>query len=397
MNKEIKAQNPSTLFFSNIRAVVVLLVILLHVALAFAPAAANWWYVVNSRKTILADIIAGSLDIMLMSILFFIAGYFTLPSYQKCPDYRFLLKKARNLMVPWLIGMLLLNPFLVNVIHSKMGNGGNNFKKTLSYYQNFIQWPEKVLQNRVDSPLFFSQYHFWFLSLLFFFFCGFYLMQKLFGKTEIRIERATSKRTVLTAFLSLTLISSLGYFLIFEFIKDQWFVVSLLQIQLSRLLPYICFFYFGIWSYKRNWINRISLMKRPFLHLISLIGSILVYLALYDRMRDVQDYGIQYMYSLFRYAICSWSLLISLRIGQKYFNRKTTINHLIAQNSFGVYVIHLNVSIFVTMMFVKINGIVPELKILIIFFLSTAISYGLIMGLKEIHSYSFKGRKIKNT
>ena len=69
-------------FFDNLRYLMVILVIIFHSGASYGSIVALWPYH-DPNPTEAVDIIMMVLDVFMMSILFFIAGYFALPSLQK--------------------------------------------------------------------------------------------------------------------------------------------------------------------------------------------------------------------------------------------------------------------------------------------------------------------------
>ena len=86
-------------FLDTLRYILVLAVVVLH-AVESQFTFANDWAVDDPRATPVADQILLFLDIMLMSILFFIAGYFTVPTIQRRGVTGFWRRKFCSLLVP---------------------------------------------------------------------------------------------------------------------------------------------------------------------------------------------------------------------------------------------------------------------------------------------------------
>jgi len=138
----------------------VILVVLLHVALAYCSFTKKWWIVVSDNSSIAADIISGSLDIFLMPVLFFVSGYFAIPSFVKCSSKDFIIKKIKGLNFSWIVGVILFNPFLVAMVHiQEVSSFSGYIDLALEYYRNFVTLPVSVIQDRTLSPAFFSHYH----------------------------------------------------------------------------------------------------------------------------------------------------------------------------------------------------------------------------------------------
>ena len=373
MEKSIEG---STYYFNNIRSVIVILVVVLHAALAYCANANAWWIVVNPKKTIVADIISGVLDMYLMPILFFISGYFTLASFKRGTKKEFILKKAKTLLLPWFCGLMILNPFLVYMISFSREAASESFLMyAVRYYSKFLEFPLNIVQDRIMDPYFLSQYHLWYISLLFLFFVAFtifhaaYVRLRKFGQfKEPRYRRNTGYGYAL-----LICVSSFGYFFMYTAFGDSWFVISMIQFQISRILPYCFFFVFGIIA-SRSECNHAN-PRRPFATLVSAIALSVASLAVYQRVLSSHDPILTLIYSFIRYTLCTLGMISVLETGRRFFNRNTRINDFVNYYSFGCYMLHLDVVIAYTYILSRTSALNP------------AVSMGLLIVLSVITSY----------
>ncbi len=206
-----------------------------------------------------------------MPILFFISGFFTSSSYDRETPFGFIRKKLKALYIPWFAGVILLNPFLVIIIRIARSEDSDCFSLIISYLMKFISLPLNPIQDRTLNPYFFSHYHLWYLSLLFYFFIGYTLLRiasQYFGNTSFRINR--KNKNIFLHVSSMVMLSAAGYSLMYFFFRDSWFVVSILQFQISRIIPYICFFILGISAHKNGWVNDLT-FRFPELLLASVV------------------------------------------------------------------------------------------------------------------------------
>jgi len=97
-------------FLYNLRAVVIVLIIVLHGARTYMVYAPEWWYVVDISTSWFFTVLVAILDVPLIFVLLFIAGYFTYPSLVIQRPRGFLIEKLTRKGVPWIIGVLLLTP-----------------------------------------------------------------------------------------------------------------------------------------------------------------------------------------------------------------------------------------------------------------------------------------------
>lgn len=372
-------------FFNNARSFIVILVVMLHIALAYSGFTKKWWIVVSDESTLIADIICGAFDIFLMPILFFISGFFTSSSYDRETPFGFIRKKLKTLYIPWFAGVILLNPFLVIIIRIARSEDTDWFSLIISYYLKFINLPLTPIQDRTLNPYFFSHYHLWYLSLLFYFFIGYTLFRiasQYFGNTSFRINR--KNKNIFLYVLSMVMLSAIGYSLMYFIFRDSWFVVSILQFQISRILPYICFFIFGISTYKNGWLINRS-FRFPELLLAAVILLTPVLLIFTGHMLENHSFAGIFLYGFCRYAICIFMLIGFLFTVKKYFNKVTSFNRIINRSSFGLYIVHLDIVTLLLFLFSQhewLNN--PFGEILIIMILSTTIGITLYFGYSKI-------------
>lgn len=367
----------STYYFNNVRSVIVILVVVLHAALAYCANSNAWWIVVNSEKTIVADIISGVLDMYLMPVLFFISGYFTLSSFKRGTKRQFLLKKAKTLLLPLFLGLIILNPFLVFMISFTRGAASASFLLyAVRYYSKFLDVPLNIVQDRTKDPYFFSQYHFWYISLLFLFFVAFTLFYAAYERLHKsgRIKAHRLWRNTGYGYVILICISSLAYFFMYTIFGDSWFVISLIQFQISRILPYCFFFTFGIIASGTE--AKYANPRRPFTILVSVVALSVASLAVYRRILSNPDLTLTLIYSFIRYTLCTLGLISVLEIGRRFFNRNTRLNDFINYYSFGCYILHLDVVIAYTYILSRNSTLNP------------VVSMGLVIALSLITSYA---------
>lgn len=139
-------------FLNNIRYLMVLLVIAYHSVAAYATVAPHW--PIHDTSFFMADIIRELFDVFMMPVLFFVAGYFTLPSLEKKGVWKFLKDKFRRLLVPWALAVLIVlplalydqpvkpvRPFWNYWLHyfSNMFDARINFPQYGPHYQN-VYW-----------------------------------------------------------------------------------------------------------------------------------------------------------------------------------------------------------------------------------------------------------------
>jgi hypothetical protein len=82
--------------------------------MAYAP---TWWYVLDPNNSPIFTQLVLLLDVPIMPILFFLAGYFALRSLQKRGTWLFLEDKLVRISIPWIFGALFLAPLITYMIY----------------------------------------------------------------------------------------------------------------------------------------------------------------------------------------------------------------------------------------------------------------------------------------
>ena len=106
--------NPGTTtriaFLDHIRYLMVLLVVVYHSVAAYSTVAPHW--AVHDTHFLAADIVRELLDVFMMPVLFFVAGYFALPVLEKRGAWGFLNDKVKRLLIPWALVVLVVTPLV---------------------------------------------------------------------------------------------------------------------------------------------------------------------------------------------------------------------------------------------------------------------------------------------
>ena len=187
-NSEIKMEkSPSRKFYLDYwRTFMVLLVVIHHSYLSYVIG--YDWYVSDVVKALPYLWSSITLDVFMMPIMFFIAGYFAFPSIKKGLK-RFIIKKIIRIALPFLIGIIFLAPIMmyISIIHYFPLWDISFFDFWLNYY----------FTDQYMDPS-----HYWFLSLLFFFFIVFAaiyaIMRRMFENTYKKSElKKASKRSII--------------------------------------------------------------------------------------------------------------------------------------------------------------------------------------------------------
>jgi peptidoglycan/LPS O-acetylase OafA/YrhL len=336
-------------YFDNIRYLMVLLVVVLHSACGYSNN--TQWWAVNDSNSIFFDYLLGVLGVFLMPTLFFIAGYFALPSLYEKGKWLFIKSKLKRLGIPWLLGVVLMVP-IYNFIHlysrdypishlSLWSRFVENIKGALSLHTGFI-----------TSPLQFQHKHFWFISLLFVFFILFAFLHdakkrwitKELAKENLEVQTAKSILLVLTLVGVLTAAITFLIHGIFHGTpnKDPWITVaSLIQFQASKIILYISCFSLGVYAFAKKWFQNGTAPGHFIFWTILSIGLMYCQSKVLIILMTNFSIGFALGYVLMRTFLVFTILLALISFGINHWHNPSKVSRQLSANSYNIYLLHM--------------------------------------------------------
>ncbi|MCB0208807.1 MAG: acyltransferase family protein [Anaerolineae bacterium] len=320
--------NPSNRIYilDNFRAVVIFLVIVLHTSITYMAFAPEWWYVVDVQNSLFFTAVVVLIDVPIMLILFFIAGYFAFPSLAKRGPTQFLKDKFVRIGLPWLFGVLVLAPPITYLI----------------YFSRNIPVPlMEFWRNDFWGPLY-QQAVYWFLGILFLFFVLLSLVYAISPGFRAIHQKTTQPTWLLL--IGFVLLMTAGFLTMnFFFPLDTWKPAGyMFMYQPLRAPLYIGYFALGLYAYQAGWFTENGYRPRLVVWLTTLIISGLFYL--YYRFTIpgpiqttvVLKAGNALLFNLF----CFSSLLGGAALLQQLLNTANPFWKSLAASSFGIYYLH---------------------------------------------------------
>ncbi|HLN90036.1 MAG TPA: acyltransferase family protein [Candidatus Binatia bacterium] len=375
---QTQKMSPSRLVSMDfVRVLALLGVILFHASGAYANI--PYWSVQNGTSSVAIGI-RELVDVFIMPLFFFLAGYFTLGSLRKKGSWGFIKSKFWELGFAWIVIVILVIPFSWWIVNHQTTTG--------SYLTTWFTWIQSAGQTRLgvfETPAQSVHLHFWFISLLFAFFIAFLLIYKVSGnyaaKHFITAETSTSAKKTSLALLAFGVSCVVGYFISLLLVPDQsWLTINLfLEFQPSKLFIFAACFAFGIYAYSKNWfadgkqIGKLSMWIAA-----TILLSVAFLLVGRDEFQNSLATPLSYVYLLLYAALRSFLLLSVMltvcSLGVRYFNRPSRTISSLASNSYNIYLLHLFfASTFQDILMIWSGPIV--IKIAMVFGISLLISY----------------------
>lgn len=228
------------IFVDNLRILLIVLVILVHLAITYGAPLGSWYYHEGHPGMIQSLIYISFLAVnqsFFMGFFFMISGYFTPGSYERKGAWFFFRDRLRRLGIPLLFYVILIDPIINYALEMSKGFEGS--------FLDFLGLYTASYDGLGSGPL-------WFVETLLIF-AGFYILWRLLVKNTERVRIFPRNMTIAIFALLLGMVT---------FIVRIWFPIGwnfeLLNLQFPFFPQYIAMFIIGLIAARGNWFMQIS-------------------------------------------------------------------------------------------------------------------------------------------
>ena len=147
------------------RCIAVLLVVVFHSTSAYVGAD---YFVMDRNSSPVTKIIGSLLVMTSLNILFFVAGFFAISSYESKGLWRFIVSKLKRLGIPLTVGSIFIGPMLPYIGYWSQNFNGLESTGYWDFWLNYMKsfgHPGMTGGRATAEPLFYYQ-HFWFILVL---------------------------------------------------------------------------------------------------------------------------------------------------------------------------------------------------------------------------------------
>ena len=370
-------------YFDNIRYLMVLLVVVLHSACAYSNNT-QWWSV-NDANSIFFDYVLSVLGVFLMPTLFFIAGYFALPSLQQKGKWLFIKSKLIRLGIPWLLGVALMVP-MINYINLYSRDYPVSL---LSLWGRFVKNLEGGLSlhtGLITSSMQFQHMHFWFISLLLTFFIVFTFLHDakkrwLPNKPTPTKPKIPTTRSILLVLGLVSTLTALITLLIYGMIhgtpnRDPWITIaSIIQFQASKIILYISCFSLGVYAFAKNWLKNDKTPGHYIFWTILSIGLMYCQVKVLTILRTDFSIGLALGWVLI-YTFLVFAILLALiSFGINHWHNPSKVSRQLSANSYNIYLLHMIFVVVIQLFLLEWVSISIFIKFGLVTFSSILFSY----------------------
>ena len=317
-------QNARHHALDNLRVFIIFLVVLLHASLSYMAYAPEWWYVVDPTRSLFFTAVVLLVDVPIMLIMFFLAGYFAYPSLARRGAAAFMRDKVVRIGIPWVFGSLVLAPPTAYMIYFS-----RKIPMTLWTFWRTDFWG-KAYQQSV----------YWYLGVLLLLFALTALAFTL-SRRFASWPRAAIRPTGLFFALFLLAMTAGSLAIGLHHPLDEWSHNYVFVYQPTRVPLYLGYFALGILAHQRGWFTTEGYAPAIRRWLPSCLVSGLVYLGwrLFSAPAVPPVLSLAVMVLLFN-LFCLASLLASVAVFRAHAAGDGGFWRSQARNSYGIYYLH---------------------------------------------------------
>jgi peptidoglycan/LPS O-acetylase OafA/YrhL len=369
--------------FDYLRSLGVLLVLLHHALLAYVTfgflnpenPTETFSPIVDSAKWAGFDVIVLLNDTFFMPLLFFVSGLFVWRSLAQKGVASFLLGRLTRLGIPFLIGVVVLTPvaFYPTVLEINLVYGVNQ-----SFGEFWIDFARRGFAP--PGPM-------WFVWLLLAFDCLAALVYSAFRRAIGSLNRRANSVLDNSLLFALLLIGlSLVAYLPMRgaFAPSQWMGIGPFKLEIVRLFLYLLYFGAGVAIGARGLEQGAFRAEGPFAKRwwAWLVAGLLSYIALAGAFVVAPQSPVAKYILIVEMAL----LVLSLNsLFLRFFRRRIAVLDSLSANSYGIYVIHYLVVIWLQYAVLRPN-LSAIAKAAIVFFGGLAVCWASVAALRRIRT-----------
>lgn len=351
-------------FLDNLKAFIVCLMIVFHVALCYMAYAPEWWYTVDKGDPQFSfTMLVMWADIFIMPVMFFISGYFGLMSLVKQTDGRFWKSKLVRIIIPWIAGVVILAPPVTFIMFASRGI-------PMDYVHDYL------FKLFLFGPCF-SHVQYWYLGLLTYLYILLYVFCKLKPDFRKQLPASIPGTKLFVAFTVLSFACTVGGYMYADGNNDLWtFIWPIMVFQPSRVGLYPLYFFLGAYAWRHQWFTQGGYKVDPTKWLPAFIVTSVAYL--FYCIMGAQTATSMEQYMIVKSAIHILFVLSAvfglLAIFQSQLDYTNKFLGELAANSYNMYYTHMGLVMLIAWYFVQFDWS-AYVKYILVSLLSLLASY----------------------
>lgn len=321
-------------YIDNLKLLIIVFVVMHHLAVTYSGFG-SWYYNennhLNTLSTVWFSFYLSFEQGYFMGLLFMIAGYFAAGSYDRKGFGQFIGDRLRRLIIPSLIYMVIITPF-IGVIELGKNLAGFNVLDFLS--------GTGVM---------------WFAVALFIFSLFYGFVRQIFCRSTSTSREKQIQPSFMNAVILILIISTFAFLIRIV----QPIGTSILNMQFCYFASYIILFSVGIIAYKNNLFARINYKSGKRWLICGIVFGLFIWLvglSIVDKMGNPASLQGGFTWQSALFSLWESFVAVAMSIGliavfREKLNHQSKLIKTLSDNSFAVYMFHPPIIVAVSILF----------------------------------------------
>jgi len=323
-------------YLDNLKIALIILVVIHHAGQAYGSTGGSWFYSYPGERVEALGLFFQFNASFFMGLFFFISGYFFPGSFDRHGPRKFIADKLIRFGIPLIFALVLMIPIIEYVKYMNYVNH-INFKDF--YIREWFGYaPDKTVRSHLSNFA-----HLWFIEHLLVYSFLYAMIGTVVQKCMPSKPAFTVRQVRLYAISPYSIILGIITNLmrtVWAFPMDRWIgFLGFIQMEPAHIPQYMSLFILGILAYRWSFMDSIATPRNMFWFLPGLGIYVITIAQLFGTGPRKAFFMWEYKEGLLCVGVC----IGLLAFFKTYLNRTGRIPRVLAENTYGTYILHVPV------------------------------------------------------
>lgn len=318
-------------YLDNLKAFLIVLVVVHHATMAYAPTGGVWFYAFPGERIMELRYLLLFNASFFMGLFFFISGYFLPASFDRHGARRFVIDKLVRFGIPLVVAALVIIPLATYVQHV---NYVGRIGFTDFYLRYWLGWTANAA-DRVE----FNFAHMWFVEHLLVYAVLYAAIKgalRAFPRAGLPVAAPRARLYALLLFILALGAATHVMRISWEFPINRWVrLLGFIQMEPAHMPQYLSLFVLGIFAQRLGLLESLATPR----NMLWFAPALAVYVGTFTAHGPARGTLWEFKEAVLCVGLCIGFLALFKTL----FNRTGRVWRFLSENAYGVYILHMPV------------------------------------------------------